>query len=111
MAQWGDAKLFFCILFITCCCTVTLGQMTMDCCLSVTNKTIEKVVIANYRRQISGQGCDRDAMILVTRRGMKLCAPAEEPWVRDVVKHVDSLKRRCQKNNYKGKPCFGVRRE
>ncbi|XP_070821000.1 C-C motif chemokine 19-like [Chaetodon trifascialis] len=111
MAPWGDAKLFFCILFITCCCTVTLGQMTMDCCLTVKNKTVEKAAIADHRRQISGQGCSLDAMILVTRRGIKLCVPADEPWVHDVVKHVDSVKRHCQKNNYKGKRCFGVRRQ
>ncbi|XP_041793073.1 C-C motif chemokine 19-like [Chelmon rostratus] len=110
MAQWGDAKLFLCILFFT-CCTVTLAQMPMDCCLAVKNKTIDKYAIADYGRQINGQGCSLDATILVTRRDKKLCVPADELWVHEVVRHVDSLKRHCKKNKYKGRRCFGLRQE
>ncbi|KAA8578809.1 hypothetical protein FQN60_017925 [Etheostoma spectabile] len=96
MAPWGDAKFFFCILFIT-CCTVTLAQIPMDCCLSVSHKTIDKSRVADYRRQISGRGCSIDAMIFVTRRGMKLCVSADKPWIQEVVKH--------------GKRCLGVKHE
>ncbi|XP_073322410.1 C-C motif chemokine 19a.1 [Pagrus major] len=111
MAPWGDAKLFFCILFITCCCTVTLAQVPMDCCLSVKNQTIPNRLAANYRRQFSGQGCTLDATVLVTRNNMKLCVPAGEPWVLIVMKHVDSLRKHCKETNYKGKRCTGVKPE
>nr|QZC92278.1 chemokine (C-C motif) ligand 19a [Sebastes schlegelii] len=110
MAPWGDTKLFFCILFITCCCycTVTFAQMPMDCCLSVKNRTIDKQVVAGYRRQYSGQGCSIDAMIFVTRRGRKLCVPHDKPWVQDLVKHVIFLEKYCKKHNYKADRCVGV---
>uniref|UniRef100_A0A3Q3WUK9 Chemokine interleukin-8-like domain-containing protein n=1 Tax=Mola mola TaxID=94237 RepID=A0A3Q3WUK9_MOLML len=101
MTRWGDAKLFLCILFITCCCTLTLAQIPMDCCLKVKNKIVEKHLVADYHRQISGQGCPRDAMILVTRRNMRLCVPGDELWVEEVLKHVDWLKNHCKKTNYK----------
>ncbi|KAL3062407.1 hypothetical protein OYC64_002255 [Pagothenia borchgrevinki] len=111
MAPWGDTKLFFCILFITCCCcTVTFAQIPMDCCLSVNHKPIERRIVVDYRLQISGQGCSIDAMILVARGGRKLCVPTDEPWVQRVVKHVEALKKFCKKQQYKKKVCTGVKR-
>nr|XP_046241881.1 C-C motif chemokine 19a.1 [Scatophagus argus] len=108
MAPWVDAKLFFCILFITYSCTVILAQLPMDCCLQAKNQTVEKFVVANYRRQSNGEGCNVDATILVTRRKVNLCVPADEPWVHEVVKHVKWLRAYCKRHNYKGKRCFGV---
>ncbi|XP_068613322.1 C-C motif chemokine 19-like [Brachionichthys hirsutus] len=107
MAPRGDGKLLFCIFFITCCCTMTLTQvgLPVDCCLAVKNKTINRCFIADYSQQIQGQGCHLAATILVTRRGVKLCVPADEPWVRRVMKHVDRLKEHCMNNNCKGKRC------
>ncbi|XP_068576948.1 monocyte chemotactic protein 1B-like [Cebidichthys violaceus] len=110
MALWGDTKLFFCLLFITCCCTVTLAQIPMDCCLSVVNKTVHKQRIIDYRQQIRGQGCSIDAMILLTRGGKTLCVTAGEPWIQDVVRHVDALGKYCKKHNYKPKRCDKVKR-
>ncbi|XP_005808852.1 C-C motif chemokine 3-like [Xiphophorus maculatus] len=110
MTPFGDAKLFFCIVFIICCSTVTEAQVPVDCCLLVANKPISKKLIADYREQ--NQGCSIDATILVTRRGLKLCAPTkEEKWVEDVMTHVDHLKKKCKKENYQGNRCFGVKPE
>nr|XP_020450731.1 C-C motif chemokine 19-like [Monopterus albus] len=111
MAPCGDAKLFFCILFITCCCTVTLAQIPMDCCLTVKNKEVAKALVADYRQQISGQGCAIDATILVTRNGRTLCVPADELWVQKLTIHVEKLKKLCKRNGYKGKRCNGVKPE
>ncbi|XP_040011527.1 C-C motif chemokine 19-like [Xiphias gladius] len=99
MAPWGDAKLFLCFLFITCCCTVTLAQIPMDCCLSVKNRTVQKGLIVDYRRQTRGNGCFLEATILVTKRGRTLCVPPEEPWVKGVEEHVDKQKANCGKKN------------
>ncbi|XP_069025441.1 C-C motif chemokine 2-like [Embiotoca jacksoni] len=110
MALWGDAKLFLCLLFITCCCTVTLAQMPVDCCLSVKNKLIDRAAVVDYRQQVSGQGCSLDATILVTRLGKKLCVPPHELWLEGVRSHVDHLKKICKKLNYKVKRCSGVKR-
>ncbi|XP_041855689.1 C-C motif chemokine 19a.1 [Melanotaenia boesemani] len=108
MAPWGDAKLFLCILF-TCYFTMTLTQIPLDCCLSVTNKTIEKKLIADYHPQ--SKGCSVDATIFVTRRGFKLCAPVREAWVENVKRHVDGLKKFCKKVKYQGLRCSGVKPE
>ncbi|KAK9522113.1 hypothetical protein VZT92_018600 [Zoarces viviparus] len=110
MASWGDTKLFFCLLFITCCCTVTLAQIPVDCCLSVRNKPIPKHVVVDYRRQISGHGCSIDAIVLLTRGGKKLCVPADAPWVQPVVTHVDALGQFCKKHKYKPERCGKVKR-
>ncbi|NP_001290247.1 C-C motif chemokine 19-like precursor [Larimichthys crocea] len=109
MSSWGDAKIFFCILFITCCCTVTVAQIVMDCCLSVRNQTVDKRAIVDHHHQITGQGCSLDAMILMTRRKIKLCVPADEPWVLDVVKHVEDKKKRCMKTK-KARGCKDMTR-
>ncbi|KAM9360344.1 C-C motif chemokine 19-like [Symphorus nematophorus] len=111
MAPWGDAKLFFCILFVTCCCMVTLAEIPMDCCLMVKNKTIPHVAVVDHFRQIAGQGCSVDAMILVSRQDIKLCVPADEPWVQEVVKHVDGRKRHCKRAKYQGRRCIGMKHE
>ncbi|XP_010778765.1 C-C motif chemokine 19-like [Notothenia coriiceps] len=111
MAPGGDTKLFFCILFITCCCcTVTFAQIPMDCCLSVNPKAIDNRIVVDYRQQISGHGCSINAMILVTRAGRKLCVPVDEPWVQRVVKHVKVLRKFCKKQQYKRTVCTGVKR-
>ncbi|XP_054466996.1 C-C motif chemokine 19-like [Anoplopoma fimbria] len=108
MASWGEAKLFFCLLFITCCCTMTSAEVPRDCCLSVKNKEVKKILVVDYSRQISGGGCSIDATVLVTRGGRKLCVPADESWIQAVMKHVDHLKKRCKSVQYKGQHCKGV---
>ncbi|XP_041642635.1 C-C motif chemokine 19a.1 [Cheilinus undulatus] len=113
MALWGDTKLFFCILFISfCCCTLTLAEVPVDCCLSVVeDRQVHKSTVADFRKQISGHGCSIDATILVTRRGRELCVPPNETWVQEVEDHVINLKKYCKKHNYKRNRCFGVRHE
>ncbi|XP_068167331.1 C-C motif chemokine 19-like [Antennarius striatus] len=110
MAPRGDGKLFICILFITCCCAMTLAQegLPADCCLTVRNKPIPKGLLIDYRQQIQGQGCRMNATVLVTRRNFKLCVPADQPWVHNVMRHVDWLKKHCKEKNYKGKLCQRV---
>ncbi|XP_008287539.1 C-C motif chemokine 19-like [Stegastes partitus] len=109
MAPWGDARLFLCILCITCCCSVIVAQVPMDCCLRVLNKTIERHIVADYKQQIRGEGCDIAATVFVSRRGRTLCVPPNEEWVKDLMKHVDDLKEKCKKLKYKGRRCVGVK--
>uniref|UniRef100_A0A3B3I963 Chemokine interleukin-8-like domain-containing protein n=1 Tax=Oryzias latipes TaxID=8090 RepID=A0A3B3I963_ORYLA len=89
---------YFCMSF-----SVAMAQMPVDCCLSVKNQTIDKIVVADYYPQ--AKGCALDATILVTRRKKTLCVPHDEQWVQDVKKHVDRLKRRCKENGYKVPIC------
>nr|BAJ21970.1 chemokine (C-C motif) ligand 19 [Takifugu rubripes] len=106
MAPSGDAKLLFCIFFISCCClTVTLAEVPVDCCLSVGKQQVIKHAIVDYHRQVAGQGCSLNATILVTRRQVRLCVPANEQWVEKVVEHVEKLRAHCRKNKYKKPLC------
>ncbi|XP_017286343.1 C-C motif chemokine 18-like [Kryptolebias marmoratus] len=109
MAPWGDAKFLFCILFITFCCTMTVAEIPMDCCLSVGNKSIRARWIVDYREQ--DKGCSVAAIILVTKLGRKLCVPPNKDCVQKAKDHVDKLRENCKNNNYKGKRCAGVKRE
>ncbi|XP_062273446.1 C-C motif chemokine 20-like [Scomber scombrus] len=109
MAPWGDGKLLFCVLFLT-CCIATLAHMPMDCCMSTSRPTIVKQSVVDYRRQVKGQGCPIDAMIFLTRHGKKLCSVTDLPGLSEVMTHVDNLKKRCKDGTYKTKRCFGVNR-
>ncbi|XP_044187962.1 eotaxin-like [Thunnus albacares] len=109
MAPWGNAKLFFCILLVTCYCAVTLAEVAVDCCYEVSDKEVEKRAVADYRRQVGGQGCPIDAVILLTRHERKLCVSPNQPWIKGMMKHVDHLKKFCKQKNYKGIRCFGVK--
>ncbi|XP_026198301.1 C-C motif chemokine 19a.1 [Anabas testudineus] len=111
MAPGFDAKIFFCILVITCYCTVTLAQMPIDCCLEVSNKPIGKSFVINYHRQIAGKGCAIDATVLETRGGRTLCVIADAQWLTLLKQHVDKLKRDCKKTKYMGRRCAHVKRE
>ncbi|XP_022069757.1 C-C motif chemokine 19-like [Acanthochromis polyacanthus] len=111
MALWGDTKLFLCILVITFGCTVILAEIPKDCCLKVANVTIERGRIGDYRRQVAGAGCRISAAVLVTRHQRTLCVPDNEPWVQELMKHVDQLKAWCKKRKNTGKRCSGVNRQ
>ncbi|XP_071400560.1 monocyte chemotactic protein 1B-like [Centroberyx affinis] len=108
MAPWCDAKLFFCILFFSWCCTVTVAEIPRDCCLMVGDVPVDKKFVINYQRQISGQGCSLDAVIFETRKGRHICAAANSQWVGKLMTHVNKLKKHCEKMKYKGKRCEGV---
>uniref|UniRef100_A0A1A8FBF2 C-C motif chemokine n=2 Tax=Nothobranchius korthausae TaxID=1143690 RepID=A0A1A8FBF2_9TELE len=110
MALWSEPKIFLCsFIFVTFCCSLSVSQMPIDCCLSTKNKRIDKKLVADYREQ--AKGCSLPAMILVTRRGRELCTPPNEPWLQEVMKHVDHLKKLCKKKNYQHTRCFGVKPE
>lgn len=75
------------------------------------NKEVAKAAIVDYSVQLRGQGCSIDAMLLLTRNHRSLCVPPAEPWVKNIVRHVDHLKKFCRKHGYKHRRCFGVKPE
>ncbi|XP_029999656.1 C-C motif chemokine 19-like [Sphaeramia orbicularis] len=108
MDLWVDAKVFICILFVTFFCTGTDAEMPADCCLEVKNKEVDKAAIVHYQLQTSGHGCAINAMVLLTRHQRTLCVPHNEPWVKNIMNHVDNLKKFCKKRNHKPRVCRGV---
>ncbi|KAL0979853.1 hypothetical protein UPYG_G00190690 [Umbra pygmaea] len=104
MATTGSATLLLCVVFL-CSYQVTQGQTLSDCCLTVSEKLIPKHLVIHYQSQIRSQGCNMDAMIFITRKGRKLCAPIDTAWVSELVKHVDHFTKKCKESSFKGKPC------
>ncbi|CAK6970026.1 monocyte chemotactic protein 1B-like [Scomber scombrus] len=105
MAPWGDGKLLFCVLFLT-CCIATLAQIPVDRNFKK-KKEMEKHVVVDYRRQVKGQSCSVGSAFFVTRHGKTLCSAAN--LLNGVMKRVDDVKKLCKQNNYMHKLCFGVK--
>ncbi|XP_072288836.1 C-C motif chemokine 19-like [Eucyclogobius newberryi] len=89
--------------------SVVVGQIPLDCCLQVTNRPVPKGLLVDYSVQVAGQGCDIDAVVLVTRQQRTVCIPPSYSKLHQILEHVDKLKLHCQKKNYKGRRCVGVK--
>ncbi|XP_072520933.1 C-C motif chemokine 19a.1 [Salminus brasiliensis] len=86
-----------------------LGDQALDCCLSVSNNSIPKYIVSSYREQFKDEGCPIDAVIFVTKKSRHLCAPSDPEWVINLRKDVDKTLLHCQKTNFKGKRCNGMK--
>ncbi|KAJ8005604.1 hypothetical protein DPEC_G00119660 [Dallia pectoralis] len=100
MTTMGSVTFLLCVLCL-CCYQVTQGQMAMDCCLSVNNREIPRHLIKDYNIQVKGQGCSLDAVIFITKRDLKLCAPHDSDWVVRQTNHIDD----CREKKSKSKHC------
>ncbi|XP_043096470.1 C-C motif chemokine 19a.1 [Puntigrus tetrazona] len=87
------------------------ADLALDCCLTVSHKVIPKQVLLTYRKQFRVDGCPRDAVVFMTRKALRLCAPpaAEEEWVKDTVKFLDTRLKKCKEIKFHGKRCQGLR--
>ncbi|XP_053727326.1 C-C motif chemokine 21-like isoform X1 [Synchiropus splendidus] len=109
MAALNASKLFLVCIFIACCSSVWFAEARLsDCCLSVSDKKVDKKWLADYYYQVEGQGCAINAIIFVTRRQKMLCLPVDSPQAGRLIKHVDHLKDVCRENKHQKKRCFGV---
>ncbi|KAG9261977.1 C-C motif chemokine 19a.1 [Astyanax mexicanus] len=88
---------------------VSLGDQAMDCCLSVSHQVIPSNIVVRHRDQVKGEGCPISAVIFVTKKGKYLCAPSGEQWVNNLKTEVDRILHKCQKNNFKGRRCHGMK--
>ncbi|XP_007910129.1 C-C motif chemokine 19 [Callorhinchus milii] len=61
----------------------------MDCCLSVSRKRIPGRIVANYLRQEPADGCRIRAVVFITVRSRRLCAPPYKYWVRELIHMID----------------------
>ncbi|XP_073697507.1 C-C motif chemokine 19a.1 [Garra rufa] len=86
-------------------------DLALDCCLTVSHKSIPKHVLLTYRKQLKVDGCPRDAVVFTTRKGFHLCAPPaeEELWVKDAIKFLDTRLWKCKGNKFHEKRCHGLK--
>ncbi|XP_068128434.1 C-C motif chemokine 19-like isoform X2 [Hyperolius riggenbachi] len=61
-----------------------------DCCLKTPKAEIPSRAVKCYRRQ-DLSNCNFPAVVFTTVRGKHLCAPPNEPWVKQLLK----LKKKC----------------
>ncbi|NWH25029.1 CCL3 protein, partial [Grus americana] len=60
------------------------------CCFSYLSRPMPRRLIASTYRTSSK--CSLPAVVLVTKKGTKLCADPQEPWVQKHLKHFQMLK-------------------
>ncbi|XP_032874371.1 C-C motif chemokine 19-like [Amblyraja radiata] len=65
------------------------GNDAMDCCLEVSHKVIPRKIVAAYKVQGSNSGCRIQAVVFVTVKNRKLCAPHDARWVKNLMRWSD----------------------
>nr|BDV32435.1 C-C motif chemokine ligand 19.L [Xenopus laevis] len=86
------------LVFLLIACAWTLTQVSganinpMDCCLRTNSKQIPWQNVKRYIVQDESSGCSINAIVLVTRRNIHLCAPPREPWVQTMIARFDRKK-------------------
>ncbi|XP_016146112.1 C-C motif chemokine 19a.1 [Sinocyclocheilus grahami] len=87
------------------------ADLALDCCLTVSHKVIPKHVLLTYRKQFRVDGCPRDAVVFITRKELNLCAPpaAEEHWVKETIKFLDTRLKMCKATKFHEKRCHALK--
>ncbi|KAJ8262949.1 hypothetical protein COCON_G00154060 [Conger conger] len=100
----------FCLwlLCLFCCSSLIQGELALDCCLKVGHNPIPKSIVKRYEKQVKGQGCNIDAVVFTSMQNFKLCAPADQSWVKALMINVDRKLKRCSKRNFQPKWCQGL---
>ncbi|XP_023679803.1 C-C motif chemokine 19-like [Paramormyrops kingsleyae] len=99
--------LWICVLFSF--CMVTQAGLANDCCLSVGKKEIAFSFLTGYEIQDIAKGCAINAVVLITRKGLKLCVAATDEWVKKVVARIDKETERCKSNSFQDRICKRLR--
>ncbi|XP_051876111.1 C-C motif chemokine 19-like [Pristis pectinata] len=63
-----------------------------DCCLDVSNRVIPRRIVAGYKLQGNASGCRIPAVIFITIKDRKLCAPHNVQWVKRLMRWCDKVK-------------------
>ncbi|MEE6457748.1 hypothetical protein FKM82_000013 [Ascaphus truei] len=64
-----------------------------DCCLQVSYTKIPYNKVERYIEQSPSNGCYIEAVVFVTHRKKFLCAPPNEPWVKQLIKRLDKKRK------------------
>nr|XP_005999081.1 PREDICTED: regakine-1 [Latimeria chalumnae] len=62
----------------------------VDCCMKTSPKRIPLRIVKSYQLQTVGDGCTIQAVIFKTKRGLSLCAPPDQTWVKKLIVMLDS---------------------
>ncbi|XP_055488059.1 C-C motif chemokine 20-like [Leucoraja erinacea] len=70
------------------------GRSVNDCCLMTANVPIPIRIVKAYTIQKAGNGCSINAIVFLTKKGKRLCAPPKEKWA---IKLMKTLNRKSKK--------------
>ncbi|XP_042315679.1 C-C motif chemokine 20 [Sceloporus undulatus] len=80
---------------------ITEAQSNQDCCLSYTKKPLPRRAIIGFSEQLSSEVCDINAVIFLTRNGMRACANPKEQWVKKQLQWLSiKLKKMSKLHNF-----------
>ncbi|XP_048874601.1 C-C motif chemokine 20-like [Brienomyrus brachyistius] len=99
------ATLFSIAFVFLCCLYITQGQLAVDCCLKVGGTKIPKHIVRGYIRQTGGEGCDISAVVFITKKNRRLCAPPAASWVEDLISYLQEKREGCIQNKFRDKWC------
>ncbi|XP_041041588.1 C-C motif chemokine 19-like [Carcharodon carcharias] len=63
----------------------------VDCCLNVSHNVIPKRIVVGCKVQDASLGCRIPAVVFITVRNKKLCAPQGPRWVKKLLKRCQRL--------------------
>ncbi|XP_028851246.1 C-C motif chemokine 20-like [Denticeps clupeoides] len=92
-------------------CSSCSGELALDCCLRTRDTKIPHRLLAEYTMQYRSLGCNIDAVIFRTIKGRSLCAPTDSDAVKERIRYLDTLLKRCQEKNFEGQKCKHVKRQ
>ncbi|XP_067386998.1 C-C motif chemokine 19-like [Emydura macquarii macquarii] len=63
----------------------------LDCCLRTSPMHIPRKIVQDYEVQLIQDGCPIHAVVFITVRGKRLCAPPYAHWVQRLIAKVDNM--------------------
>ncbi|MCJ8734485.1 hypothetical protein PDJAM_G00235910 [Pangasius djambal] len=61
---------------------------TKICCYTFTQRALKSSLVASY--SLTSPQCSKQAVVFKTKRGKDVCAKLTDPWVKDLIKFLDS---------------------
>ncbi|XP_046708089.1 C-C motif chemokine 20 [Silurus meridionalis] len=78
---------FLCMFCLT---TDAYGPLTHACCVKYTRTPLDFKLIKGFAEQSSREVCRIDAIIFLTKRNKKVCASAQDEWVKNILARFSS---------------------
>uniref|UniRef100_UPI00398EDE6A C-C motif chemokine 19-like n=1 Tax=Pristiophorus japonicus TaxID=55135 RepID=UPI00398EDE6A len=91
MTLRAQLALLLCALLCRSCAGTRGDDGAFDCCLDVSHKVIPRHIVADYQVQDASTSCRISAVIFITVKDRKLCAPSKARWVKRLMKRCDRI--------------------
>ncbi|XP_016528783.1 C-C motif chemokine 3-like [Poecilia formosa] len=65
------------------------GRVPTDCCFQFFRNRVNRDLISSYYR--TDHRCVLRGVVLITRRGRNICVDEKEPWVQNIVEHLEKM--------------------